>query len=161
PQAQRSRPPALDLPGIWDWLIATLRGAPGKERVEAIVPVAHGAAAVLLDARGQVIWAPDYEDPQFETIGDEYEARRDPFDQTFSPRLPLGLNLGRQLFFLQSLGGSDFERVAQILLYPQYWAWRLSGVAASEVTSLGCHSDLWWPRQKTFSNLAREQGWAA
>ena len=161
PLALGSQLRSLDLQGIWGWLLATLRGAPDKERVEAIVPVAHGAAAVLLDTAGQVVWAPDYEDPLFETINDEYEARRDPFGQTLSPRLPLGLNLGRQLFFLHSRCSADFQTVAQILLYPQYWAWRLCGVLASEVTSLGCHSDLWWPRQKAFSNLARQQGWAA
>ena len=165
-QQQRAHPqpsqhPTLDLQGIWAWLLATLRSAPDTDRVAAIVPVAHGAAAVLLDAGGQVIWAPDYEDPRFETVDDEYEPRRDPFGQTLSARLPLGLNLGRQLFFLQSRCSADFQTVAQILLYPQYWAWRLSGVLASEVTSLGCHSDLWWPRQKAFSNLARQQGWAA
>src|SRR5262249_35149120 len=48
---------------------------------------------------------------------------------------------------------------ASILLYPQYWAWRLSGVMASEITSLGCHSDLWRPREGDFSSLARSQGW--
>jgi L-fuculokinase len=30
-------------------------------------------------------------------------------------------------------------------MYPQYWAWRLCGAAASEATSLGCHTDLWHP----------------
>ncbi len=39
-----------------------------------------------------------------------------------------------------------FSRAAHTLLYPQFWAWRLSGVMASEVTSLGCHSDLWLPQ---------------
>jgi sugar (pentulose or hexulose) kinase len=142
-------------------LTATLRSAPDKDRIEAIVPVAHGAAAVLLDTGGEVIWAPDYEDPQFETVGDEYETHRDSFRQTLSPRLPLGLNLGRQLFFLQNHCTADFRRVAHVLLYPQYWAWRLSGTLASEVTSLGCHTDLWWPRRKCLSNLTRHQGWAA
>ena len=28
-------------------------------------------------------------------------------------------------------------------MYPQYWAYRLTGVLANEVTSLGCHTDLW------------------
>lgn len=30
-------------------------------------------------------------------------------------------------------------------MYPQYWALRLTGIAANEVTSLGCHTDLWNP----------------
>ena len=51
------------------------------------------------------------------------------------------------------------RKVRSILTYPQYWAWRLSGVAASEVTSLGCHSDLWNPHRRTFSSLVAKQGW--
>jgi L-fuculokinase len=69
------------------------------------------------------------------------------------------LNLGRQLFCIQRSHPMLFWRARHILLYPQYWAWRLSGVASSEVTSLGCHSDLWRPRDAQFSGLAERQGW--
>ena len=50
--------------------------------------------------------------------------------------------------------------MARILLYPQYWSWRLSGVQAAEVTSLGTHTDLWRPYEQAYSALARKQGWA-
>jgi sugar (pentulose or hexulose) kinase len=52
-----------------------------------------------------------------------------------------------------------FLRTRTILTYPQYWSWRLSGQAASEVTSLGCHSDLWNPAAQSFSDLVIAQGW--
>ncbi|MFY1005243.1 hypothetical protein ACNF5F_27930, partial [Escherichia coli] len=42
----------------------------------------------------------------------------------------------------------------------QYWAWFLTGNALSEVTSLGCHSDLWCPQEADFSPMARRLGWA-
>ncbi|MES1262814.1 MAG: L-fuculose kinase, partial [Peristeroidobacter soli] len=77
-----------------------------------------------------------------------------------SPSLPQGLNLGRQLFYLQTRRSALFQRGAHILLYPQYWAWRLSGRMAAEVTSLGTHTDLWRPHEHTYSSLARKQGWA-
>jgi sugar (pentulose or hexulose) kinase len=48
-----------------------------------------------------------------------------------------------------------------LLPYPQYWAWWLSGVAASELSSLGCHTQLWRPLERRFSELAQRQGWAA
>ena len=44
--------------------------------------------------------------------------------------------------------------------YPQYWAFRLTGVAATEVTSLGCHTDLWNPRAGAFSSLVERDGLA-
>lgn len=149
----------LDVVAIERWLCEALRSTPLSSQVAAIVPVAHGATAVLIAADGSIVAAPDYEDRRFEDVSDAYEALRESFATTLSPSLPLGLNLGRQLFYLQSREPQAFGRVAKILLYPQYWAWRLSGVAASELTSLGCHTDLWRPRERNFSALARSHGW--
>jgi sugar (pentulose or hexulose) kinase len=52
-------------------------------------------------------------------------------------------------------------RDAQVLTWPQYWSWLLCGVAATEVTSLGCHSDLWMPMTGRPSPMAVSRGWAA
>lgn len=149
----------LDVTAIEQWLLEALREAPHKDRIRCIVPVAHGAAVVLLDRSHTIVAAPDYEDSCFELVGDAYRERRDAYASTYSPELPLGLNLGRQLFYLQHAHPDTFGRVAHALLYPQFWAWRLSGVMASEVTSLGCHSDLWLPDAMDFSKLAVAQGW--
>ncbi|HEX5161838.1 MAG TPA: FGGY family carbohydrate kinase [Steroidobacteraceae bacterium] len=150
----------LDVVGIETWLLDALRGAPQRERVAAIVPIAHGAAAVLADHAGNVLIAPDYEDTRFEAVAAEYAALRDPFAVTFSPNLPQGLNLGRQLYYLQNRHEELYRRVSHILMYPQYWSWRLSGVMATEVTALGTHTDLWRPHDDMYSALARKQGWA-
>jgi len=149
----------LDVDSISQWLLEALRDAPHRDRIRVIVPVAHGAAAVLIDQDDRVLAAPDYEDACFERVDAGYRRQRDAYRSTCSPDLPLGLNLGRQLFFLQETQPQLFSRVAHALLYPQFWAWRLSGVMASEVTSLGCHSDLWLPREQIFSKLAQVRGW--
>jgi L-fuculokinase len=149
----------LDICAVEQWLITQLKDAPHRERVSAIVPIAHGAAAAFVTTGGEVVAAPDYEEARFEQVSEAYELERDAFDKTFSPNLPRGLNLGRQLFYLQHAEPQCFRRVARVLLYPQYWAWRLSGHMASEVTSLACHSDLWRPREAAFSELARSQDW--
>jgi len=150
----------LDVLGIEAWLLESLRQAPERERVGVIVPIAHGAAAVLVDHAGEVLAAPDYEDLCFDDVAEEYAPLRDSYSLTFSPNLPQGLNLGRQLYWLQSQRADRFQRAAHILLYPQYWAWRLSGVMSAEVTSLGTHTDLWRPHEQAYSQLARRQGWA-
>jgi sugar (pentulose or hexulose) kinase len=149
----------LDVNAIEQWLLEALRDAPHKERIRCIVPVAHGAAAVLLDRNHSIVAAPDYEDSCYERVNDAYRKQRDSYACTYSPDLPLGLNLGRQLFYLQQTQPDTFARIAHVLLYPQFWAWRLSGVMASEVTSLGCHSDLWLPKEMNFSKLAVARGW--
>jgi sugar (pentulose or hexulose) kinase len=149
----------LDVEAIGQWLLQALRDAPHRDRIRTLVPVAHGAAAVLIDRDNRAIAAPDYEDPCFERVNADYRRQRDAYRSSCSPDLPLGLNLGRQLFFLQEAQPQLFSRTAHALLYPQFWAWRLSGVMASEVTSLGCHSDLWLPREQSFSKLAQAHGW--
>jgi sugar (pentulose or hexulose) kinase len=115
---------------------------------------------VLVDLAGEVIAAPDYEDSCFDEVATEYGALRDPYAHTFSPNLPIGLNLGRQLYYLQRRRADVFARAAHVLMFPQYWSWRLSGVMSTEVTSLGTHTDLWRPIDQAYSQLARKQGWA-
>jgi sugar (pentulose or hexulose) kinase len=112
-----------------------------------------------LDDTGRCLAPLDYEAEPPAEIAAAYRALRDPFDLTGSPALPCGLNLGLQLFWLERLMPQAMRR-GRILLWPQYWAWLLSDVAASEPTSLGCHSDLWLPRQGRPSPLAVSRGWA-
>ena len=151
----------LDIVGIEAWLLESLRNAPGRERIAVIVPIAHGAAAVLVDRAGEVLVAPDYEDACFDEVSEEYAAVARPiFADVLRPACRSGLNLGRQLFYLQTQREDLFQRAAHVLLYPQYWSWRLSGAMAAEVTSLGTHTDLWRPHEQTYSSLARKQGWA-
>ena len=92
----------LDVVATEVWLLDALRSAPERERIAVIVPIAHGAAAVLVDHAGAVLAAPDYEDPCFDEVSAEYLPLRDSYALTFSPNLPQGLNLGRQLFYLQT-----------------------------------------------------------
>jgi sugar (pentulose or hexulose) kinase len=150
----------LDIAGLEGWLLDSLAACPERARIGCIVPVAHGAACVMLDREGEIVAAPDYEDPIFEADHDAYARLRDDFTETLSPDLPLGLNFGRQIFAIEQHLPDQYRRIDRILTYPQYWAWLLCGVAASEVTSLGCHTDLWSPAHADFSPLAQSRGWA-
>jgi len=152
------RYPILDRCGIETWLTQTLREFSGLAHVIALVPVAHGAAAALVH-QGDLFTSPmDYEVDIPEAAARAYEAQRDDFSTTGSPRLPQGLNLGAQLHYLEELTGPWPSDLA-ILTWPQYWAWRLCGVPASEVSSLGCHTDLWLPLEHRASPLAQRRGW--
>jgi sugar (pentulose or hexulose) kinase len=167
PLAARSRPsavlpgppyPRLDLDGIWAWAEGALQELAREHRIEAIVPVAHGAAAVLLAGEEPTLPALDYEfaGPD-ETAG---TLEPDPFAETASPVLPAGLNVAAQLHWQERRFPQAFARVTDILMLPQYWAWRLSGVKATEATALGAHTHLWNPAERRFSGLARRRGWA-
>lgn len=148
----------LDVEGISAWLIKTLSGF-GSHPVETIVPVGHGAGVVALAGEAPALPPLDYEQPIPAEVRDEYQRLRDPFSLTGSPALPDGLNLGSQLYWLDRLY-PDVMAGAVLMPWAQYWAWFLSGQAVSEVTSLGCHSDLWNPFEARFSQLAQNMGWA-
>jgi sugar (pentulose or hexulose) kinase len=151
---------ALDAEGIEAWLETVLRSFAGRGPIGAIVPVGHGAAlAVLRDGR-LACPSPDYEEPPPQAVRAAYGLDRDAFALTGSPRLPDGLNLGVQLAWLESLDPDLLAGDATVVTWPQYWAWVLCGVAATEVTSLGCHSDLWRPLDGGPSGLAARRGWS-
>jgi sugar (pentulose or hexulose) kinase len=101
----------------------------------------------------------DYEHDGPETVREAYTPARGPFSETLSPDLPNGLNAGRQLYWLARAFPDAFATTDTILPYPQYWVWRLCGAKVAEMTSLGCHTDMWNPRVGTYSRLAGQEGW--
>lgn len=90
--------PHFDLEGHWTFLIEALRAFHSEHRVDAISVTTHGAAAVLLDAKGGLA-APmlDYEHDGPDALAADYDALRPDFAQTGSPRLGAGLNLTGRL----------------------------------------------------------------
>ena len=152
--------PVLDDARIEAWALQALKAFAKLADIVAIAPVGHGAAAALV--AGDRLAAPvmDYEAAPPPEIARAYDGERDPFALTGSPRLPQGLNLGQQLYWQESLYPDAWPRRAEALLWPQYWAWRFCGERAAEVSSLGCHTDLWRPFEGGFSPLAERRGWA-
>ena len=138
--------PHFDLSGHWAFLLDALARFHARHRVDAISVTTHGASAVLLDAAGGLA-APmlDYEHDGPDSCAADYDALRPGFDDTGSPRLGAGLNLGAQLHWMLQRDPGLRDRLAHVVTYPQYWGFRLTGVRASDVTSLGCHTDLWDP----------------
>ncbi len=154
--------PHFDADALWTFVTEGLRAVGREGTVDAICVTTHGAAAALIDAEGALALPPlDYEHDGPEAVADAYNLARPDFSQTGSPRLPNGLNLGAQLYWQARAFPREFGRVAAILPWPQYWAFRLCGVRATEATSLGCHTDLWAARDGRFSSMVAAQGWTA
>ncbi len=93
----------LDSGGIEEWLRHQLREFAKLATVGTIAPVAHGATAALVDGDRLAVPVLDYETEIPPRIARDYDAVRDGFETTFSPRLPQGLNLGAQLFWQERL----------------------------------------------------------
>ena len=146
--------PHYDVEALWKFILSALAEFASTPGFDAISITTHGASAALLDAQGRLaLPVLDYEFEYPEAIREAYDRLRPDFAETCSPRLSGGLNLGAQLHFQKTAFPDYFGRVATILTYPQYWAFRLTGVVANEATSLGCHTDLWLPGGGTYSPL--------
>lgn len=149
----------FDVDGLWDFILDGLAQAARQTMPDAIAVTTHGVAVALLDENGGLAMPVlDYEDAGPGQAA-AYDAVRPPFAETGTPRLPAGLNLAAQLFWQQTTLPEPFAAIRSIVPYPQYWAWRLSGVLATEVTSLGCHTDLWNPSAGDYSTLVDAMGW--
>lgn len=151
--------PHFDTEGHWAFLLEALARFHMQHGVDAISVTTHGAAAVFLDAKGDLACPVlDYEHSAPDTMAEAYAALRPEFATTGSPRLAMGLNLGAQLHWLLARDPGLAARTASVVTYPQYWGFRLTGQQACDVTSLGCHTDLWAPFQGQVSPLVARLG---
>lgn len=151
--------PHMDLDGHWAFFLHHLGCFHAEHRIDAISVTTHGAAAVLLDRSGNLA-APmlDYEHTGPDALSATYDTLRGDFSETGTPRLPAGLNLGAQLHWMFATDPKLDKRTVHVLTYLQYWGWRLTGEMACDVTSLGCHTDLWNPWKGQFSGLVDRLG---
>ncbi len=149
----------LDTERIWGWLLETTAAFARRYDIRAIVPTTHGCTAAVVAEDGLALPVADYEAEPSDEAAAAFDEVVPPFVETLAPKLPGGQNAGRHLFWLQRDFPEAFSQARWLLPYPQYWSWRLSGVPASEITSIGCHSHLWNPRAGTYSSRARAQRW--
>lgn len=151
--------PHFDIEGHWRFILKALAQFHNEHGIDAISITTHGACAALLSEDGKLA-APilDYEHEYAPETVKDYARLKPDFIFTGSPALAGGLNIGAQLHWQFTTDPSLKSRTKQIVTYPQYWGHRLTGVAATDVTSLGCHTDLWNPHDQTFSDLPAKLG---
>jgi sugar (pentulose or hexulose) kinase len=151
---------SCDTEHIWRWMMAALADLGERFALSAIVPTSYGSTAALVNAADLVLPILDYEADPPPRIAAAYAEIAPWFEECCCPINPAGLTLARQLYWQSCAFPEEFARARWILPFAQYWAWGLSGVPACEVTSLGAQTQLWDPRARDFSSLARRQGWA-
>jgi sugar (pentulose or hexulose) kinase len=151
--------PHFDTEGHWAFLLAGLAQFQASYGVDAISITTHGACVALLAADGSLATPVlDYEHSGPAETAAAYNTLRPDFAITGSPRLGNGLNLGAQLHWLLGRDPGLLNRVQSVVTWPQYWGYRLTGALACDVSSLGCHTDLWEPASARFSGLVDQLG---
>ena len=152
---------ALGTERLAGWL---RRGVPDllQGRVPGRISITtHGAAFCALDDDGLVLPPIDYEWDGYGEVTAAFDASLSNFAHHGTPRLPQGLNAGRQIALVHRRWPALAARIRCWLPYPQYWAWWFSGEVCSEVSSLGCHTGLWAPDERRFSDWAVASGVAS
>lgn len=141
------------------WMRAALTKAVAEHGIEGVMFSGHGCTFALVADGSLTHPILDYEQEVPASVAPEIDALLPQFSETYSPRLPLGLNMGRHMLWLERAAPAALGQARHILGYPQFWSWRFSGVPVSELSYLGCHSHLWAPLKNDFSSLVDKRGW--
>jgi len=159
--------PHHDLRGLSDWVFGALAelargGGGGAERV---IATGHGSGGVLVgkdpDAEGTGAALPmiDYEAESPPAVDAAYARLAGGFPERGSAIMLRSAHQARQMLRAAMEAPAAFARAAHALAVAPYWAWRLSGVAASEVTSLGAQSHLWDVAGRRWAPIVAACGW--
>jgi sugar (pentulose or hexulose) kinase len=130
--------------------------------IKALNFSAYGASFVYLDEKGEVI-APlyNYLKPYSKTLQDEFYKKYGGDSlvakQTASPILG-SLNSGMQLYRLKNEKPELFQQIRHALHLPQYLSYILSGKLNTDITSIGCHTNLWNFQQHKYHTWVKQEG---
>lgn len=141
--------PCEDIEALTDWIKETYTKILDNKNyaIKAINFSGYGASFVLLNENLQVIQPlynylkpfPESLKQQFyQTYGGESLVAK----QTASPVLG-NLNSGMQLYRLKYEKPNTFSKIKYALHLPQYLSFVLTGKLYADVTSIGCHTNLW------------------
>ncbi len=166
--AVRPRPPWRhhDLVALAPWVGTTLAELARRHPLRVVVPVGHGSGGVLTladpDAGGTGTALPmiDYEDAFPSELDAAYRAEAGTFEDRGSAVMMASTHAARQLFRMQAEEPGSVAGAAHYLNVAQYWAWWLSGVAASEFSAMGAQSHLWNVPLGRFAPIVGRHGWA-
>jgi sugar (pentulose or hexulose) kinase len=115
--------------------------------VKAINFSTYGASLVYIDEAGRPLtplynYLKAYPAALSEQFYKKYGGTEKFSIQTASPVLG-SLNAGMQLYRLKEEQPAVFSQLKYALHLPQYMSYLLSGVGCSDITSIGCHTNLW------------------
>ncbi|MGA1976581.1 MAG: FGGY family carbohydrate kinase [Bacteroidales bacterium] len=153
-----------DIEKIEKWVKDTLNdlARSNKYDLTAVNFATYGATLVYLDKNGKRL-TPVYnylkpiEDKIPERIYRKHGGQDEFCRQTASPALGM-LNSGMQTLWLRHDKPQIFYRIKQILHFPQYLSYLLTGKVYSEHTSIGCHTAMWNFDDMEYHIWTREEG---
>lgn len=137
-----------DLEGLSDWVFDELSILSRRHPIQTFVAAAHGSGGVLVgddpdQGDGAVLPMIDYEQPLPSEVLNAYAPLAGSFHDRGSAVMHGATHQARQLLWIEMAEPERFSAGRAFLCLPQYFAWRMTGIAVSEATCLGAQSHLW------------------
>ena len=152
-----------DLEAMEAWFIQELGRTAHAYPIRAIAITTHGATFVCVGPDGKpAVPCVYYTHEPGNAFHDAFYARFGSPEalqaETGTPYFKALINPAKGILFAQQQFPEGFKRTAYILNYPQYWAYRFTGIVGAENTYVGCHTYLWDWQRGTWSSVARGLG---
>ncbi len=146
-----------------EWFLDTLKELSGRYDIAALSITTHGAGAVCVGADGKpsvpvLDYTTEVDESVHEAFYREIGSRDSLQRETGTAELKPLINVGKMLFFAKRRFPEEFAATRTILLYPQYFSFRLTGEICADYTYLGCHTYLWNVWKGIWSDVVNRLG---
>ena len=152
--------PSYDLAGLEEWFLDALAKVSQRHAIGAVIATAHGCGAVLVDGDKHVLPMMDYDAVSPPAIDEAYRRIAPAYREVFCGIGAGAMRLAKQLLWQQSAFPAEFGRAKTYLTTAQFFAMRLGGRAASEISQLAAQGHIWDLIRHQPSSVMRERGWA-
>ncbi len=129
--------------------------------IKAVNFSTYGASFVYIDASGNPVtplynYLKDYPEALKNKFYSAYGGEEQFAEETASPVLG-SLNSGMQLYRLKHEKPELFSKIKFALHLPQYISFLLTGKEFSDITSIGCHTNLWDFKKTDYHNWVKKE----
>ena len=146
----------LNSNSIFEWALKKITYIGRKHNLDKFVCTTHGTSIALISYDDKELLAcTDYE-YKFDKLFNSYKKIAPKFNESFSPFLENGLNIGQQIYYLYKKKQKLIKETKYILNYPQYIVWKLTSGFSSEISYVGCHTHLWDFKRNKLSSFVKK-----
>jgi L-fuculokinase len=148
---------------IESWFYKNLKVLSAKYNIRSLSISAHGATCACIDKEGELsVPVVAYTNEVPEEFHEEFYKELGSSDtlqqETGTAQIKPLINLAKLIYFIKKRFPSEYEKTDKILMYAQYFAYRLTGCVSADYTYTGCHTYLWDFKKWKWSAVAEKLG---
>ena len=150
---------------VLEWFLTELSHYSQQYEIEVISITTHGAMGICVDEHGRITCppiaytnepGPVFCDSFYDAFGDRIALQ----SRTATAEIGQMINFGKMAYYWTQRYPAEIKNTKHILLYPQYFGYKMTGKAAAETTMLGCHTYLYDHKNNAYSDIVQKLGLA-